>query len=172
MNSDFLHTRLKDATPVFIRRVHPYDGPIIENGFHRLSEKTRYYRFLSPVSRLPAEHLNRLLHCDHINHEVLCAGMVHDRRIEGVGLGQYIRSSQNPAEAEFAIVIVDDYQTRGLGGILVHALIRSCRRNGIKKIFGYYFAENHRFHALAQKYHADIRLESGAVLRADIHLTE
>src|SRR5436853_470501 len=60
--------RLADGTVIALRPLLPGDGNLLEAGFGRLSEQSRYRRFLAPVPRLTESMLAFLTSVDGVNH--------------------------------------------------------------------------------------------------------
>src|SRR3954465_8525670 len=77
----------------------------------RLSPETRYRRFHAPVRRLPMDLVHRLGEVDHAGRGAGAAGGGG----EGGGVARSDRSPIDPAEAEFAVVVEDGWQSVGLG---------------------------------------------------------
>ena len=61
---------------------------------------------------------------------------------EGVGVGRYIRTIEDPATAESAIVVADAWQRRGMGTILLTLLGESAWERGIRHFSALIPAEN------------------------------
>jgi acetyltransferase len=55
-----------------------------------------------------------------------------------------------PGAAEFAIVLSDDWQGRGLGRRLLGELIAAAQRGGVRRLYGTTLLENAAMIALAQ----------------------
>jgi hypothetical protein len=64
---------LRDETTVLVRPVEPGDKDLIRAGFDRLSDESRYRRFLTPTSELGQPMLRYLTEVDHHDHEALVA---------------------------------------------------------------------------------------------------
>src|SRR3954449_105613 len=106
----------------------------------RLSMETRYRRFHSPVHRLPMELVQRLVHVDHADREAVVAVIGG----EVVGVARYDRSPADPTEAEFAVVVEDDWQNVGLGRQLLDELSRLAARRGVRTLTATVQADNER----------------------------
>ena len=115
---------LRDGSCVVIRPIEPDDRAALADGFERLSAESRYRRFFAPVPHLSEHDLDYLTCVDHHDHEALVA--VADATGEGVGVARYVRTG--PDVAEPAIVVVDDWQGRGVGSRLLDALVERARR--------------------------------------------
>ena len=51
---------LKDGSSVLVRAIEPGDEPLLHEAFSRMSERSVYFRFFSPLKRLPEEMAHRL----------------------------------------------------------------------------------------------------------------
>lgn len=112
-----------------IRPVTPVDRPALQAGFDRLSERSRYRRFLSPHPRLTEAELRYFTEVDHHDHEALVA--IDTTSGDGVGIARFIRSPGVHHLAELAVAVVDDWQGRGIGTRLALALADRAREEGI-----------------------------------------
>jgi acetyltransferase len=131
---------LSDGSVVEIRPLTPADKAGLAAGFERLSELSRYRRFLSPTSRLNATQLAYLTEVDHHDHEALVA--IDPTSSHGLAVARYVRSAQNPREAEFAVAVADDWQRRGLGTALLGQLAARARAEGITRFTGSVLEDN------------------------------
>jgi Acetyltransferase (GNAT) family len=110
---------LRDGSRVRIRQAHRTDRDLLARGFERLSPESRYRRFLTPMHGLDQKTLRYLTDLDHRDHEAMFA---LDESGEGVGVARYVRSAVRPDTAEVAVAVVDAWQGRGLGTLLLHAI--------------------------------------------------
>jgi GNAT superfamily N-acetyltransferase len=131
---------LRDGSRVEIRPLGPDDKAGLAAGFERLSELSRYRRFLSPTSRLTSEQLAYLTEVDHHDHEALVA--IDPSGRHGLAIARYVRSQENPREAEAAVAVADDWQRRGLGTILLRQLAVRARDEGITCFRGLVLKDN------------------------------
>jgi len=98
-------------------------------GFERLGEESRYRRFLAPMPELREPMLSYLLDVDHHTHEAIVA--LDERTGEGVGVARYVRNDHRPDTAEVAVTVIDDWQGRGLGTLLLDVIAARAREEGI-----------------------------------------
>jgi GNAT superfamily N-acetyltransferase len=70
---------------------------------------------------------------------------------------RYVRGPAQPATAEFALAVADDWQGRGLGRRLVAHLAREARRQGVQRLYGEVLAENRRMLALMREFGARLQ---------------
>jgi RimJ/RimL family protein N-acetyltransferase len=122
---------LRDGSAVLIRQVRGTDAPLLADGFARLSAASRQMRFLGVKKELSAAELRYFTDVDHHDHEAL--GALDRASGRGAGIARYIRDADDPQAAEIAITIVDDWQGRGLGTVLLAQLSDRARQEGIRR---------------------------------------
>jgi GNAT superfamily N-acetyltransferase len=132
--------QLRDGTVLDVRPVEPEDRDLIRGGFERLSPVSRYRRFLSPVPKLHDRMLTSLTEVDHRDHEALLT--LDAATGEVVGVARFVRLESDPASAEVAVTVVDDWQSRGLGTALLGALADRAREESVTRFTGVALAEN------------------------------
>lgn len=125
---------------VEIRPIEPDDKDALARGFDRLSERSRYRRFLSPRGELTQAELRYFTEVDHHDHEALVA--VDPETGDGVGVARFVRSPAEPNAAELAVAVVDDWQGRGVGSLLAARLAKRARQEGITRFTALALAEN------------------------------
>jgi acetyltransferase len=134
--------RLSDGTELLIRVIRPEDEPLIIEFHAGHSEQTLRMRFFSLVKALSRDSLIRLCHLDY-DREMALVALQRDAdgkpRIAGVS-----RYYLNPAtgDAEFAVVVGDAWQGRGLGRQLMTRLIEVARQRGVGRLVGLVLREN------------------------------
>jgi GNAT superfamily N-acetyltransferase len=134
-----------------------------------LSDESRYRRFMAPVTELSEEQLTKLTEIDYVNHFAWIA-MRADRPEEGMGVARYVRLEEEPTVAEAAITVLDDYQGRGLGTLLLALLAVAARAAGIERFRAYVLEENAPMLAMLEGMGATIEYDSPGVMRADMRL--
>ena len=87
-----------------------------------------------------AEHKSYLTEIDYVDHFAWIGLNADDHG--GIGVARYVRMRDDPTAAEAAIVVVDAYQRRGAGTILLQLLGASALANGITHFVGEALAEN------------------------------
>ena len=131
---------LRDGSRVRIRQWRSSDTDLLLRGFERLSPDSRYRRFLTPMPRLSGTALRYLTDIDHVDREAMVA--VDEQTGDGVGLARYTRDPRRAAIAEVAVTVVDDWQGRGLGTMLLEALCVRAGEAGITRLSALMLATN------------------------------
>lgn len=164
-----LRLSLRDGTPVLIRPVVPEDQQLLREGFERLSEVSRYRRFMRLVKELTDAQLRYFTEIDYRHHMAWLAVDLSQPSPPGVGIARYIRLPHRPNAAEVAVTVVDSHQGQGLGTMLLAMLARSAAENGIDTWVAEVLTENaamlHLFRDLGAR---DAQLEEGGVVRVEI----
>jgi RimJ/RimL family protein N-acetyltransferase len=159
---------LRDGTRVRLRPVVPGDKPGLRDGFTRLSLVSRYQRFLSPMDELDDEMLAYLTEIDYVDHFAWVALLADEPGDVGVGVARYVRLRDEPDVAEAAVTVVDDWQGRGLGTLLVDALGAVALENGIRTIRGYVLEDNRKMREVLEAAGARISHDSPGLLRVEV----
>jgi GNAT superfamily N-acetyltransferase len=138
VSSDRVELTLRDGATVLIEPIRPEHKQALERGFERLSEESRYSRFLAPMERLGPTMLAYLTEVDHHDHEALIA--FDPRSGDAVGVARYVRTNRTRAEA--AVTVADDWQGRGLGTALTSLLAERAIEEGIDRFTAVLLARN------------------------------
>jgi len=164
-----LVTSLRDGTPVLIRPVVPEDARLLREGFERLSDVSRYQRFLHPVKELTAAQLRYFTEIDYRDHMAWVAVDLSQPSRPGVGIARYIRFPHRRNAAEVAVTVVDAHQGTGLGTLLLGMLARSAVENRIDTWVAEVLTENTAMLNLFRDLGAhDARLQEGGVVQVEI----
>lgn len=131
---------LRDGSRVRIRQGHRSDRRLLLQGFARLSPESRYRRFLAPMPELTEPMIRYLTEIDHRDHEAMIA--IDEATGSGIGVARYVRSPKRPTTAEVAVTVVDDWQGRGLGTLLLEVISARAREAGITTFTALMLATN------------------------------
>lgn len=130
-----------------LRPIRADDLSLMQEFVERLSARTGYLRLLSP-RRPSAEELRRWTDLDRSREQALIAIGVEGSREVIVGVARYI--VEEDGGADFAIVIADDWQRRGIGRMLMLGLIGAATDGGLRVLRGVTLTENISMVALAR----------------------
>jgi len=122
---------LADATPVVLRSLRPGDAGRLAAAFARFSHRTRALRFLCGKSELSPDELRKLTDVDGEMHFAIVA-CLENAPDEMIGIVRFLRFEQNPARAEVAATVVDEFQGRGLGRLSLLRLTEAARERGVR----------------------------------------
>ena len=137
---------MKDGQKVTIRPIRPEDEPLLVKFHETLSDRTVYMRYLHtlPLSqRIAHERLTRICFIDYDREMALVA----ERRDPETGEPQILgvarlKKIHGVNEAEFAVLVADPFQGKGLGEELTRRLIRVARDEKMERIVGDILPDN------------------------------
>jgi acetyltransferase len=123
-------TQLKDGSEVKIRPIRPDDASLLQAGFARLSPESIYLRFLETFNTLTDKQARDFSTLDYKERMALVAEIIEEGQVSLIGVARY--AMVEPGVAECAIVVIDEYQSLGLGTILLSRLVRYARTQGVR----------------------------------------
>jgi RimJ/RimL family protein N-acetyltransferase len=167
-----VETVLRDGTDVLLRPVQPEDKEKFVEGMARLSTRSRYLRFHTGVEQLSERQLRYLTEVDQERHVAWVAIDLDADDHPGIGVARFIRLDDEPAVAEAAITVLDDYQGRGLGTLLLGQLAASAVRRGVRVFRSYVLGENQAMLELFDDLGAERSQVSPDVWQVDLRLPE
>jgi len=129
-----------DGTVITIRAISAADLALEQEFVNALSTATGYQRLMS--GRRPSlDELRRFTDIDHERELALIALTPVQGRERQIGVARYVKES-SPGDAEFAIVLSDDWQGRGLGTRLLASLLVAAKSHGVRRLVGTTLSEN------------------------------
>ena len=131
---------LRDGTRVVLRPIEPDDKEALLEGFARLSDESRYRRFFTPMPRLTQAQLRYLTEVDHDRHEAVIA--FEEETGEPIGVARYVRLDHDASVAEPAVTVVDHWQGRGLGTLLLDDISERAHAAGVERFAATVLAAN------------------------------
>ena len=132
---------LRDQTQVLIRPVRREDAAAERAFIEALSPQALRYRFLGQVRQPSSEMIERFTDLDYV-HDLAFAAVVHDdAKDKFVGVARYSTNADG-TDCECAVTVLDDWQGKGLGSVLMKHLIDVARSRGIKHMWSLDSAEN------------------------------
>jgi GNAT superfamily N-acetyltransferase len=150
---------LRDGTKVTLRPIRPADGEGLRAAFAKLSPESRYRRFFAGVPELSDAMVRYLTEVDGENHVAIVAVVdsLDLKTEEGLGVARFIRLSPGADVAEVAVTVLDHAQKKGLGRLLLTALVARAHELGIKTFRAEVLMDNEPM--------AKLLVEAGAVMR-------
>ena len=133
-----------------VRPIRPDDALMLQDLMHHLSPESRYFRFVSSITELPPTMLARFTLIDY-DREMALVAVVKERTpgadgefIETeriVGVSRYI-TNPDQSSCEFALVVADDFNGKGLGSRLMLSIMDVAREKGLAEMDGLVLANN------------------------------
>jgi len=161
--------RLLDGTEVLLRPIRPEDEPVEREMLSSLSEETLRGRFFQVIKNITHEMLIRFCNIDYDREMAIVAELREGEKRRIIGIGRLILESDFK-NAEFAVVVHDDYQGKGLGYKLVDMLIGIGQEKRLDKIYGMILTDNRRMLKICEELGFTIDNQSDGVSKATLIL--
>jgi len=138
---------------VRVRPIRPDDAQMLQQLVKSLSPESRYHRFVSAITELPAPMLARLTLIDYDREMALvavasqpsaqagAAGATGEATERIVGVSRCI-TNPDPSSCEFSLLVADDFAGRGLGSRLMELIMDQAREKGLAEIEGLVLVDN------------------------------
>lgn len=139
-----------DGTIVTIRPIRPEDAELEMEFVRKLSPETKYFRFMNTMRELPPSMVVRLTQIDYDREMAFVATIENDGQETEIGVCRYAVNPDGES-CEFAVVVADDWQHRGLARRLMGVLIETARERGLEYMNGVFLASNERMLRFVQK---------------------
>src|SRR4051794_37700163 len=129
---------LRDGKTAHIRPIRAEDAELLVEFYGRVSDRSKYYRFFSPMPHLSDRDVTRFTHVDHDQR----VAFVLTLQGQMIAVGRY--DVVAPGEAEVAFLVEDQHQGRGIAQILLEHLAQAARERGIERFVAEVLPDNQR----------------------------
>ncbi len=136
--SDWL---LEDGTPVLLRPMKPEDEALVKELLENCSDQTLYFRYFRLIKSFPHSFLIRFTQNDYDREIGLAAFGVPPGPEVMMGVGRLVMDPDRE-NAEFAVIVADPWQGKGLGEKLIEGVIAIAQDYGVKTLWGEVLAQN------------------------------
>jgi acetate---CoA ligase (ADP-forming) len=134
---------LPDGTTVRLREIRRDDGPRLLSMWRRTSEASRRAR-LPGQPRVDESTIDAFVDLDPDREYAVVATHGRDEDEQIIGVARYERTEDDPTVADFAALVEDDQQGRGIGSGLVRHLAMHAREAGVRRLTGDVLATTQR----------------------------
>lgn len=141
---------------VTIRPIRAEDAAIEQAFVRALSQRSRYFRFMYTLTELTPQMLSRFTQIDYDREMALVATVGSGAEEREIAVARYVVNPDGES-CDFAIVVADDWQGRGLATHLMESLIRVAERKRLKRMVGQVLSENVAMLHLAERIGFEIR---------------
>lgn len=130
---------LRDGRTIHVRPIAASDLDAMMTMWERLSPETIRMRFFAPRS-MSREQMRHFTEVDYDERFAVVA----ERAGRIVGVSRFDRYEEDPATAEFAALVEDAEQGRGIGTVLLRALMQPAQDLGVENFVGDVLRENRK----------------------------
>ena len=129
---------LRDGKTAHVRPIRPEDAELLVEFYERVSDRSKYYRFFSPMPHLSDRDVARFTQVDHDQR----VAFVMTLQGQIIAVGRY--DVVAPGEAEVAFLVEDQHQGRGIAQILLEHLAQAARERGVERFVAEVLPDNQR----------------------------
>ena len=160
------HCRLRDNTLAILRPIRPEDEPLMIEFHKTLSEQSvrfRYFSLLKLETRIAHERLTRICFNDYDREIALVIDYKNPQtaRHEILGVGR-LSKLHGLDEAEWAIIISDQWQGHGLGTKLLRLLVEVGRKEKLSRLIAHILPDNSVMQHISKKAGFQLHFDSTA----------
>ena len=134
-------SRARNGVRLCIRPLRADDREREIEFINSLSERTRFYRLMTPLKFLPPHLLDRLMDIDYDRRMAFIATTEEDGCQKFIGVARY-GETDRPDTVELGITVTDRWQRQGIAHLLVAELVRFARWRGIRRMEGIVLHDN------------------------------
>jgi len=148
--------QLNDGTDIVVRPIRPEDADMEAKFVRELSKEAKYFRFMSSLQELSQDMLVRFTQIDYHNEMALIAVKSDSASEEQIGVARYM-TNVDKTSCEFALVISDQWQNRGIAHILMQDLMEIARDRNLETMQGQVLSMNTKMLELVASLNFQIR---------------
>lgn len=165
--------RSPQGESVILRPIRPDDAGIEQEFVRRLSQQSRRFRFMDALRELTPTMLARFTQIDYERDMAFIATIEREGQEVEVGVCRYI-TYPDGGSCEYAVVVADDWQRRGLGRRMMTQLIEVARARGLQSMIGHVMGGNRGMLDLCQSlgFVVSDSVDDPAVKRVTLTLNE
>ena len=141
--------QLDDLTSLIIRPIRPEDVKFEQDFVRSLSEKSKYFRFMGAMQEMTPDMLKRTTQIDYDREMALVAVIQKDSVDIIIAIARYV-TNPDFKSCEFALVVADEWQNKGIGKHLMQCLINAAKTKNLKIMEGAILAANSGMLALVK----------------------
>jgi acyl-CoA hydrolase/GNAT superfamily N-acetyltransferase len=135
------HRTTRTGLEILLRPIKISDESLLKDFFYSLSDQSLYRRFMSTRKDMPHERLQEYVIIDYTKGMAILAMLETNGTEKVIGLSQYwIDEATHTADVAFAVS--DDYQDKGIGGVLLNYVTYLAKRQGLLGFTADVLAEN------------------------------
>ncbi len=134
---------LSDGRQVLLRPIRPEDEPLESEMLASLSPETVRGRFFQSIKNLSHTELTRFCNIDYEREMAFVVELREDGARKIAGVSRIIIESDFRA-GEFAVLVQDAYQNKGLGRKLLDMVIGVAQEKNLEMLYGIVLSDNYR----------------------------
>lgn len=147
--------KLKSGAHCLLRPIKPEDEPLWHDFLAGCSQQTLWFRFRCLFKEITHEMATRFCFVDYDREIAIVVELEEDSERKIVGVGRLVADADH-TNAEFAVVVADDYQNMRLGSMLTDYCLEICEKWKIDTIYANTSPDNQRMLSILQRRHFEV----------------
>ncbi len=155
---------LRDGTRLHLRPIRPDDAERLIDAYAHLSAHSAYQRFFTVMKRLPPDWARVLADVDYWRRLALVVERAPGEGTDLIAVARYEPTNRTDT-AEVAFVVMDGWQGKGIGTILLGDLLEAAVDRGIRRFRAWVLADNTRMLDMLNRFTnvVERRIDAGVV---------
>jgi acetyltransferase len=162
--------RLKDGTEVVLRPIKAEDEERFNELLESLSMESMRFRFFQILKEIPHETLTKYCNLDY-DRQIAMVAELPQKGGQIIGAGRVIAEPDGKT-GEFAVLVGDAWQRKGLGSMLTDHLIEVAKDMRLKRIFAIMLPDNSKMIGLSEKKGFKIERLDEETVQASLTISE
>jgi RimJ/RimL family protein N-acetyltransferase len=125
---------------IIVRALRPEDRNDLVAAVGQASNQSLYRRLFGPRRNFTEAEISFFVNVDFSRHVALIALREAGGKSMIVGGARYV--AENQRQAEVALMVIDEYQGQGIGGLLLRHLIAIARASGLRELVAMVLPDN------------------------------
>jgi acetyltransferase len=147
---------LRDNTSVLLRPIQPEDEPLWHELLRNCSERSIWLRFRYLFKESTHEMATRFCFIDYDRTMAIVAEIEAGGKRQLVGVGRLVADPDH-GKAEYAVLVTDAWQGRGLGSLITDYCLEICSTWGINRIYAETTADNQRMQNILRRHKFEVK---------------
>jgi acetyltransferase len=150
------HEILRDSTKVLLRPIQPEDEPMWHELLRNCSVRSIWLRFRYLFKESTHEMATRFCFIDYDRTMAIVAEVETDGNRQLVGVGRLVADSDH-RQAEYAVLVTDAWQGRGLGSLITDYCFEICSKWGIDRVYVETTTDNQRMQQILRRHNFEVK---------------
>ncbi len=142
--------KMADGTEAVLRPILPEDYELEKEMFSHFSKETQRLRFFTYINEVTPELIRRYTDVDQNIEVGIMAEVEKDGRKKMAGVVRLI-SEEDGESGEFAVVVADPWQGKGLGSKFTDHIIDIARKRGMHKVYTFMLPDNYKMKNMLER---------------------
>lgn len=165
-------TQLKDGSLVQLRPIHPTDGASAKVFRKKVSDESVRDRFLGYIPSVSQKLIDRLTKIDYDSEMAIIAECVDNDKKEPIAVARIVGEAADLTKAEFALIIADKWQGKGLGATMTDYMISIAKDMGFKTLYALLYSHNVQMAEILRRRGFSFKTEGYDTSLATLNLSE